>query len=328
MIRGMSNRRNIAWVAVAAPIAFAMVAYRGALDATFVFDDFLFWRYTCWQVDGFLEIRNVVQGACEYRPVRYLSLAVDYQLFGDEAAGYHLTNILLHGVATGLVFVAAQRLLKHRLAASLAVLIWALHPVHTDVVTYIAGRRDVVCAIFFLLAYNTWPREFKRPLVAAVRANLAVGFFFIALSSKEMAATLPVVLLLSAGTLEQRGRLQELWRSTSRATKIFGVALPSVISLALSVGWVLHRGIFNSFTDSKLWGGDLWHHFLTVAAAYFEYLKLVFAPLWLHGDYSGFQVPSGLGDSRVLIGLLFLLVVWIGWLRNLSRRPFLAFGLL
>jgi len=323
----MSDRRNIAWVAVVAPIAFALVAYRGALEAAFVFDDFLFWQFNCWQVDGFLKIPHLIEGACEYRPVRYLSLAIDYQLYGDDPAGYHLTNVLLHGVATGLVFVAAQRLLKHRMAASLAVLIWALHPVHTDVVTYVAGRRDVMCAIFFLLAYNTWPRKFTRPLVAALRANLAVGFFFVALSSKEMAATLPVVLLLSAVTLENRGRLVALWKSTRGSTKV-GLALPAFIAFGLSVGWVLHRGILHSFTDSKLWGGALWHHVLTVAATYSEYLKQVFAPLWLHGDYSGYQLPSGLGDIRVIIGVVVLLVVWVGGLASLSRRPFLAFGLL
>lgn len=304
-----------------APAVFALAVYRSALDAGFVFDDHLFLGYWCWQIPSLSELPSVLQAECVYRPVRYLSLAVDHAVWGKEPLGYHLTNVLLHAATVCLVYAFLNRLLRHRSAAAIAALWWALHPVHTDVVTYISGRRDVLCALFFMAAVVSWPRKQRQDGEPVGRGMtyfgllLTFGFFILALASKEMAITLPVVLLLAWFVFRRADA--HVRRVPRWVLGAFGLTMAGL------TGWALVR-----FGFTHAIGGDLYHHVLTVLAAYSRYLELVFVPWRLYGDYSGFQVPSGLGDVRVWLGLATILLIWGGgwWCRK--RAPLAAFGLL
>ena len=317
------------------PVAVAAAAYHGALDADLVFDDHLFLEQRCWQIHQPGELLQVPwRKDCSYRTIRYLSYALDHLLWGQRWAGFHLTNIVLHGVMVLLVFLLMRRLTRHSLAAAAAALMWGIHPVHTDVVTYMSGRRDLLTAIFFLLAWLSWPFDFKKLWRGALRVILAVFFFALALGSKEMAASLPLVVVMSLiiwphlrrarlGEPPQVHGLRDLLGSCR-------VSISVAILFLVALGAFLYRGVFHSMvtTDERLWGGSLLTHVQTIPVIYTKYFELAFFPLRLYGDYSDYPLASGFGDPRVWLGGLLLLCIWAPGVLLFRRLPFLSFGLL
>ena len=85
-----------------------------------------------------------------YRPFHMIAHAVGYSLSGLRPEGYHLINIMLHMISTLLVAWIALRLTKDKSVAVLGSLIFALHPIHTESVTWIAAVPDPLCAVFYL----------------------------------------------------------------------------------------------------------------------------------------------------------------------------------
>lgn len=134
-----------------------------------------------------------------YRPLYSLSFGIDHWLYGSGPFGYHVTNVFLHLICSILVYLVAFELTpgeRKRQIAATAGAIFALHPLHAEPVTWIAGRVDVICGVFYLSAllfFVRWLRA-DRGLYLA----LALALFTLALMSKETAAALPGVLLLVA----------------------------------------------------------------------------------------------------------------------------------
>jgi tetratricopeptide (TPR) repeat protein len=164
--------------------------------------------------------------ASNWHPLTWLSHALDYALWGLNPLGHHLTNIVLHAVNAFIVVFLVIRLLeawKERvvrnqspsflnrreilIAAGTTGLLFGLHPVHVESVAWVAERKDLLCALFFLLSIilymkyagdadrelvnnNTTSRLFNRHYLSSL------GLFILALLSKSMAVTLPVVLLV------------------------------------------------------------------------------------------------------------------------------------
>ncbi|OGS00670.1 MAG: hypothetical protein A2V88_07245 [Elusimicrobia bacterium RBG_16_66_12] len=140
-----------------------------------------------------------------YQPLAFLSYGLDFVLWGMDPRGYHLTNILLHALNAALVFLAARRLLllgapgagdgALDAAAFFAALVFALHPLRVESVSWAAERRDPLSAAFWLgavLSYLHARRPGRRP-----RALTAVhALFAAACLSKAVAVTLPLVLLI------------------------------------------------------------------------------------------------------------------------------------
>ncbi len=128
-----------------------------------------------------------------YRPVAMLTFATDRLLWGDNPAGFHLTNILCHGLTSWLLLGLCRSLGMSSGVALAASLLFAAHPLQSEAVAYISGRTDVLCALFVLLAVRVWRRA--RHWLDA-RAAASAGLLLIALLCKETAVLIPVVLLL------------------------------------------------------------------------------------------------------------------------------------
>jgi tetratricopeptide (TPR) repeat protein len=128
-----------------------------------------------------------------YRPLVTLTYLAESRAFGVHPAGYHVMNVLYHlAAALALVWVGAL-LLGHRLAAWLAGLVFALHPIHTESVAFVSGRTDVIAALGFLLALGCYLRARDHPGPGwTIGGPLA---FAAALLSKEVAIVLPGLLL-------------------------------------------------------------------------------------------------------------------------------------
>jgi tetratricopeptide (TPR) repeat protein len=137
-------------------------------------------------------------------PLTWVTLGLDYVLWGMQPAGYHLTSLLLHAIAAALAYFVALHLLKAaapappprvalRFAAASAALLFAVHPLRAESVAWITERRDVLCGVCFLLAvlcYLRWVDAGGGWYWASLGAAAA------ALLAKPAAAPLPAVLLV------------------------------------------------------------------------------------------------------------------------------------
>lgn len=117
-----------------------------------------------------------------YRPLCVLSFRLNHWLHEFEPAGYHLANVLLHCLATGLFTLLARSLLPARstLAAAVAGALFAAHPIHTEAVAGIVGRADIGAAVFFMLAFMSYRRY------AALRSSLCVALRHQRLRAKSL----------------------------------------------------------------------------------------------------------------------------------------------
>jgi tetratricopeptide (TPR) repeat protein len=223
--------------ALAASIALVtMLVYLPALHNNFVaWDDILYvtdnshirslgGSFFLWAFSDFF--------AANWHPLTWISHALDYAVWGLNPLGHHLTSIILHALNTFLVVALLIRLLdayrtKHDpsflndravlVAGGTAGLLFGLHPLHVESVAWVSERKDLLCALFFLLSIMLYAKYasgrttgdgkrqpdgdgkdgaggrnflFNRYYLAAL------GFFILALLSKPMAVTLPVVLLI------------------------------------------------------------------------------------------------------------------------------------
>jgi tetratricopeptide (TPR) repeat protein len=144
-----------------------------------------------------------------YQPLSWLTLAIDYTLWGMQPRGYHVTNLVLHTANALLVYALAARLLARaagegaadggRLAVAAAVtaLCFAIHPLRVESVAWITERRDVLSGFFLLLAVLAYLRMVAARPAGAWRTWLALslGAFVLSLLSKAWGMTLPLVLV-------------------------------------------------------------------------------------------------------------------------------------
>lgn len=164
-----------------------------------------------WYDEG---LAGGASGSSYYRPLVVLTNALDFRWYGLDPSGFHLTNILLHLLVTGLVYLLALRVGRRRGVAWLAALLFALHPIHTHAVTYVSGRTSVLVAAFYVGSLLLWLRRHDRAERSGARfvyGLLAVLAFGAALLAKETAATLPLT-GAALWMLTGRGARGAAWR--------------------------------------------------------------------------------------------------------------------
>jgi tetratricopeptide (TPR) repeat protein len=129
-----------------------------------------------------------------WRPLSYLSHALDIQLFGLHPAGHHLMSLAIHVAATLALFLVLNSMTGALWRSALVAAFFALHPLHVESVAWIAERKDVLSGLFFILTLGAYTGYCRNSSVS--RYLLALGLFALALMSKPVAVTLPFVLLL------------------------------------------------------------------------------------------------------------------------------------
>jgi len=140
-----------------------------------------------------------------WHPATILSLELDHLLWGFDPFGYHLTNVILHSLnsflAGALSYMLCRRVVERPGRAAVAImtavpaLLFGLHPAHVESVAWISERKDVLCAFFFLLSVLSYI-SYSSSVKKGRWYFLSLMFFVLALMSKPMAVTLPIVLLI------------------------------------------------------------------------------------------------------------------------------------
>ncbi len=234
-----------------------------------------------------------------YRPVSTIAFLICYQLFGARAAGFHLLSLLLNAGVVLLLFGVAARLFTDRRAALAAATIYALLPVHVEVVAWISASMDLEMTLFYLLAFWCFLSLEDRNGARAfwMSAGMSVSYAC-ALLSKEPAVTLPVLATLYEH-FYRCDRAQTFWRQKLQR---YG---PMWLVCA---GYALVRvKIFGEFAHPPgLHPLSLPHMFLSALALVGEYFGLLLLPIRLSALYV-FQASTGI-DGGVLIGAFIVLV--------------------
>jgi Tfp pilus assembly protein PilF len=131
---------------------------------------------------------------CNWHPLTWISLQLDYELYRLHPWGFHLTNLLLHTANTLLLFLVLRRMTGARWRSVLVAALFAVHPLHVESVAWVAERKDVLSTLFWMLTLWAYLRYIERPYW--FRYLLVVVALGLGLMAKPMLVTLPFVLLL------------------------------------------------------------------------------------------------------------------------------------
>ncbi|HAA74778.1 TPA: hypothetical protein DCE37_06655 [Candidatus Latescibacteria bacterium] len=183
------------------------LAYLYAIPAGFLGDDFpLIETASRTSVLGAFGERIDVY----YRPIVWASFAFEYVLWGANAAGFHVGNLILHLVNTALATLIARRILKEGWAVALVGVYFGLTPTHAGTVVWLFARTDLLCATFYFATILTFLIYLEGPsLKAGVSVVLLTA---LALLCKEMALSLPLVAAVVAFAKASGGSGERLRR--------------------------------------------------------------------------------------------------------------------
>jgi len=185
------------WLVAAALAAVTVLAYGSVLGAGFVWDDddYVTANDTLRSLAGLWRIWTEPGAVPQYYPLTFTSLWAEFQLWGLDARGYHLTNVLLHAANGALVYVLLERLAVPGALAGAA--LFALHPVHVESVGWIAERKNVLSGFCYLAALLVYLPRLDGD-GARWRYPAALALYVAALLAKTVTCTWPVVVLLVA----------------------------------------------------------------------------------------------------------------------------------
>ena len=289
------------------------VVFAGAVQAPFVFDDIeaivLNPHLTnVWPPNA--SLWTTEQSPLAGRPLVAFSFAVDHALGGLSPYGYHVVNIALHALTACLLFGLLQQLTGRRRTrlAFAAVLLWAVHPLQTEAVTYVVQRTELLSSAFMVgcLLFAFRGMASARPrwwfLLSALCCLMGVG-------CKESAAVAPLLVLLFDRTVYS-GTFRSAWR---RHRALYAGLLSS---------WVVLAGLMAYSPRSDSVGFDLgvttWTWLCTQAEVLTHYLRLAFWPSPLALSY-GWPLAEGLWSvlpfALLIVGLLAVTVAGL-WRRS------------
>ncbi len=208
-LRPAWTRRRGELGAAIALAGLVLASYWPVTSADFVWDDAAFldaWPVRDWGgiKDIWLAPRSIASEG-HYWPLLYTSYWLEHKLYGYSALGFHLVNLALHLVNTLLLWRLLPRLaassgsvLHHPAAPWLAAGLFAIHPVHAEVVAWVIARKDLLMTLFYLCAVLTWLKFLASPpgMARIGRYALALTLFAASVLAKSMAVTLPAALLL------------------------------------------------------------------------------------------------------------------------------------
>jgi protein O-mannosyl-transferase len=307
-------------------LVLCVFCYGNTLKNSFVYDDdqqvlenqyIKSWHYlpkifstTVWAFQGEIGTSNY------YRPLMTFSYLLLWQAFPDLPFGFHLFNLALNMGVVLLVFYSGQALFRDRRIGFFSALLFAVHPVHTEAVAWIAAVPDLeatlFCLVTFLLFARSVPDGWRRqiPIVAA---------YFLALLSKEPALLLaPLLIFYEHNVRDDRGE-------TSLPTKVFRYAPAACLGILYLA---IRTALFGSLVPVLQRAALSWlATFLSAFALVARYTRLLLWPAKL-SVFHVFYPSASLREPPVLAGIAIVLLsaglVVFCW----KRVPVISFSML
>ncbi len=272
-----------------------------------------------------------------WHPLTWLSHMTDCQLFGLNPAGHHLTSLFLHIASTLLLFLALRLMTGALYRSAVVAALFAIHPLHVEPVAWVAGRKDVLSTLFWMLTMIAYIRYSMRPGI--FRYLLVLIVFALGLMAKPMVVTLPLILLLMdywplgrfalGRTSEAPAPKNQAFVSHGRFQTASGLRLilekaflfAMLGASAVTTLAVMKTATHTAFSLSKLLPST--KHFAVSIVFYVEYIVKMFWPAGLALPYphpGTLPLVQAMGAMILLISITFLVI------RSGRRYPYLPVG--
>jgi tetratricopeptide (TPR) repeat protein len=247
--------------------------------------------------------------AANWLPLTRLSELIDVQLFSTQPGSHHAMNIFYHALATVCLFLFLYRATRSRWPSLFVTFVFGLHPLHVESVAWISERKDVLCALFFFLTLYAYVLYTERPSPARYAA--AILAFALALLSKPMAVTLPVLLILMDYWPLRRSAIK-FWKDK---LAFFGLA----VAASGVTFWVQHTGgAVRTLTAFPLE--------LRVENAIVSYAVYALELVWPVDLAAYYPYPSAIPAWQWILGLVLLIALSALALVYRRTQPYFTFG--
>lgn len=289
-------------------LAAVALVYCNTLVNQFAMDDELYIMRNVQVTDPSLHrLLSLSQFSNVFRPVTFATLALNWALSGAEPLGYHLLNLILHAGVTWLLYVLLQGLLGYspegKTVAFVAALLYAVHPIHTEAVTWAVGRAELLAAGFLFAGWILHLRD--RPIES-------LACFALAMLSKESAVTFFPLVLLGDFAIGK-------WKPRLRYTLAASLTL-----LYLGILWEVQGGRLGrpeiSMVDNPLAYLPTGWRILNALRVAWKYVALQIYPAVLSCDYSFNQIPLCRDWRHTLPAALAAAAAAGAWIWALRKR--------
>ena len=249
-----------------------------------------------------------------WNPLVWLSFMADYQFYGLHAGGYHVTNLILHILSTLLLFRLFSTMTGEIWKSAFVAAFFALHPLHVESVAWVSERKDVLSAFFWMLTlclyvFYTEKQSIKRYL-------LVVFSFVLALLSKPMVVTLPVIMILLDYWPLKR------FENQNRSDTISWQLREKLPLLALSLLLV----VITFYTPGSNASYDLLPLQERLANAPVAFVTYVVKTFWPHDMAIFYPFPSQIPVWQIIGSVLLIIIMTAAILAIVKRLPHLFVG--
>jgi len=247
-----------------------------------------------------------------WHPLTWLSLMFDYQLYGLNAGGYHLSNHILHVMSALLLFWLFNRMTGAIWRSAFVAALFALHPLHVESVAWIAERKDVLSGFFWMLTLCLYVYYSEKP---AIKRYLLVIFSFVcALMSKPMVVTLPVIMILldywPLGRFMSKKGNWVLWQLREKTPFFILSAIFSVITLFAQYNpSVKHFSFYSRIANAPV--------------SFVTYLEKTF---WPHDMAVFYPFSIQIPVWQAIGSILLIIVISVAVVAMMKRMPYLFVG--
>lgn len=239
-----------------------------------------------------------------FRPIVNTSYNLDNAIYDYKPFGFHLTNVLIHVINSLLVlhllflmFESVKSKWKN-IFITLGAVVFAVHPIHTEAVSWVSGRTDSLCFTFFAAAFIYWVKYSSS--IKTKELVLCGVMYFVSLLAKEMAITFPVLVILYDVLVRKETDVKKKLK-------------PYFVLIVLSIIYFLYRYFVLMNTPVResylyFFGKDTATIFFTMLQTIPVYLKLVVFPMSMLYHYTGFlPYINSFADTRVLISIALII---------------------
>jgi len=254
-----------------------------------------------------------------YHPLTWLAHMVDCALFGLNAGGHHLSNLLMHILASCLLLRVLHLATRQLWPSLLVATLFAIHPLHVESVAWVSERKDTLSTVLWMLTLWLYVRYARKP--GTLRYLAVAGCLLLGLLAKQMLVTVPCVLLLMdiwplkrVSLSQGRSALPEFRRLAIEKLPLLGLA---IVFCALVV---IAQGEAVASTDVI----PLSHRFTNAIVAYVGYLWHTIAPIGLIYYYP--HPLASLSMLKIIGAAGLLIAVSYGAVRCGVRKPYLVVG--
>lgn len=311
---GKETQKSYSWMLWAIGIV-SFALYANTLTHGFVLDDIAVIEENKFVRNGILGIKDIFttfywQGYWNsnsglYRPMSLVFFAIEWQLMPNSPFIHHFGNVVLYVLNNILLFIVLRHFFKNYSywVSFIIVILFAVHPIHTEVVANIKSRDEILCLLFYLLSlYGLFCRKGMYWKISSV-----IFFLFCLLSKEAGILFFPILAFL-------------LWNEYKKSKQFFKSILPYGI---IAICWLFgHQFIINSspykriqytYLDNSLVAcEDKLTQISTGFTILGRYICNAFFPVNMSYDYSFNQIPCVEFLSMPFLGSVFLILSLLG----------------